>query len=574
MPPIMRSLIVVGLLSLLAGCGREPETVVDPGLLGHVPADTPYVFVASRPLPPALRDRFADHAAVQLAGQREHLLRARAQLADAESAAMAEEFGPALDILDALLAEFEGRTTAAKLREIGIEPIPRAVYYGIGLLPAARIEITDADALNALLDRIETRAGVKARQGERQGQAYRRIDLGAVDAVLAVTPTHLVAGLLADNRFDNDLALLLGQQAPAQSLADSGEIEDLLRRHGFSGYGDGFVKLDALAATLLGQSQGLNAEVMKALGAEAAPVSNGCLQLLEGLVGGMPRMVVGVSQADDAQVAVRGIWESSDAVAAYLQRLAAPVPGVGGDYEGLVAIGMGLDLPQLRNGIEALLRQVIAEGRECEWVEPRTLEAAIPQLSLVLGPMTAGIKGFNLLLEDIEVPPQTLQPQAVQASLLAAVDDPRGVFALGAMFHPALGAIEVPTDGTPVALPRNLVGDRETPPLKVAMKNKALLLLAGDHPSGDANRLFEAPTIAPAPLFAVDYGVQRLVEVFGGLLEETAEQLAAQGETEMAGQLVAQLEDFRMQAELFERMRVSVYANEQGLVMDQVMELR
>lgn len=574
MPVMLRSLIVVGLLSLLGGCSQEPETVVDPGLLGHVPADTPYAFVSSRPLPPSLRDRLADHAALQLASQRESFRRTRAQMTDGESAAMAEEFGPALDVLDALLAEFEGRTTAEALRAIGIEPIPRAVYYGIGPLPAARIEITDADALNALLDRIEARAGVQARQGEREGQGYRRIDLGAVDAVLAVTPTHLLAGLLADDRFDQDLALLLGQKAPARSLAESGEVDDLLRRHGFSGYGDGFFKLDAMAAILLGQAQGLNGEVMRALGARATPVSNGCLELLEGLVGGMPRMVVGVSHAQASRLAVRGIWESSDEVATYLQRLAAPVPGLGGDYQGLIAVGMGLDLPQVRNGIEALLRQVIAEGGDCEWVERRSIEAVIPQLSLVLGPMTAGLKGFNLLLEDIEVDPQTLQPKAAQASLLAAVDDPRGVLALGAMFNPALGALEVPTDGTPVDLPRDLVAAQETPPLKVAMKNKALLLLSGDYPSGDIDRLFDAPTVEPTPLFAVDYGIRQLVDVFGDLLDHAARQLVDQGGTETAGQLVAQLEDIRTQAELFERMRVSVYANEQGLVMDQVMELR
>ena len=45
--------------------------------------------------------------------------------------------------------------------------------------------------LNALLDRVEQRAGVSALRAELAGQAYRRIDLGEVDIVLAVTDRHL-----------------------------------------------------------------------------------------------------------------------------------------------------------------------------------------------------------------------------------------------------------------------------------------------------------------------------------------------------------------------------------------------
>jgi hypothetical protein len=72
----------------------------------------------------------------------------------------------------------------------------------------------------------------------------------------------------------------------------------------------------------------------------------------------------------------------------------------------------------------------------------------------------------------------------------------------------------------------------------------------------------------------MDYGIFRLVERFGGLMAATADRLSQQGEQEMAEQLLDQLAGFRVQAQLFERLRVSVYASAEGLVMDQVMELR
>ena len=297
------------------------------------------------------------------------------------------------------------------------------------------------------------------------------------------------------------------------------------------------------------------------------------MRMTEQLVAGMPRMVMGISAADERTMAVRAIWESTAPVADRLQKLAAPVPGLGGPYDGLMAFGMGLNLPQLRNAIEALLNEVVAAGAGCEWVDPASLQAVMPQLNLALGPMTAGIKGFYLQLNDLDFDPQTMEPVKVNAAMLAAVDDPRGIFALGAMLNPALANLQVPSDGSFVELPQAATLDANAPPIKVAMRDKALLLVAGEGEE-DATPLLSAVAANPAPLFAIDYGVYQLVTRFGNLMDNGVAQLRSQGETELAQELEEQVATFRMQAAMFDRLRVSLYASAEGLVMDQVMELR
>ena len=571
---VVRYLVVFGLLILAFGCSREVEKPAA-DLLRHVPADTPYVFVNSRHLPDALRARLADYYAAQLASQRASLAQLRKQIeASEDTAPMADAARQAFAVMDALLAEFEGRDTAEKVRELGIEPVTRSVLYGIGLLPAMRVEIADAQRLNAMLDRVEQRAGVSAARGELDGQAYRRIDLGKIDAVLAVADRYAIAGLLPDTLFDRDLPLLLGQQTPAESLADKGLLTDIIKTHGFTGYGEGFIDLRGLVATVAGKGAGRNLETLQAIELPPPPLSDGCLRLTGDLVAGMPRMVMGITSADAQQMTVRGVWESTPAVAAHLQRLAAPVPGVGGPYDGLLAFGMGIDLPQLRNAVEALLQTILAAGASCEWVDPAELQAVIPRLNLALGPMTAGIHGFNLLLDDLVFDPELMQPSEVRGGLLAAVDDPRGVFALGAMFNPALAALQVPQDGTFVDLPSDLGMGAETPPMKVAIKDKSLLLLAGRDAGALADTLLGAVPTSPAPLLAFDYGVYQLVERFGRTIEAAADRMASAGDPSTAADLRAQLDGFRLQAELFDRLRVALYANDKGLVMDQEMRLR
>jgi len=573
-PLIWRMLAVLLMFGLIAGCTREAESpTVD--LLQHVPADTPYAFVTSRHLPDALRAKLGDHYAAQLAAQGAVFARVREQMEESEDAApMARQAKRLFDILEALFAEFEGRDTVAKVRELGVEPVTRSVIYGIGVLPAVRVEILDAGRFDAMLGRVESRAGLGASRGELNGQSYRRIDMGPVDAVLSVTERHAVAGLLADSLFDRDLPMLLGQAQPSANLAEAGDIEALIERHGFTGYGEGFIRLDELIAIMLGEGQGRNAEVMQALGTAPLPISAGCMQMTEQLVSGMPRMVIGISEADEHQLAARAIWESDAAVAAHLQKLAAPVPGLGAAYDGLVSFGMGINLPQLRNAIDALLREVMAAGSACEWVDPASLKAVMPQLNIAMGPMTAGIKGFNLQLADLAIDPQTMQPTRVQAGLLAAVDDPRGIFALAAMFDPAMANLEIPADGSFVDLPQGVGMDNQTPPLKVAIRDRAMILLAGTDSTEMAQPLLSAVAAIPPPLFAVDYGVYQLVQRFGDMTDSAVEHLASQGETEMAQELREQLESFRLQARMFDRLRLSVHASADGLVMDQVMELR
>ena len=560
---------------LVIGCSRDPEPPSTADLLRHVPADTPYVFVTSRQLPDPLREKLADYYAEQMAMQRAGLIRIREPLGEAlQTDPMVERAIRALDVVDAVLAEFEGRTTAAQVRELGIEPVTRSVFYGIGVLPAMRIEIADAQKLNAMLDRVEQRADLSVEHATLNEQSYRRFDLGQLDLVLSVNDKYLVAGLLPDTLFDRELPMLLGQADPASTLAESGDIRRLIGRYGFPGYGEGFIELDSLLAILQGKADGLNAEVMQALGVPPLPIPQGCMPLGESLVAGMPRVVMGVSEAADKRITVQSIWESTPDVAAYLQRLAAPVPGVGGSHDGLLAVGMGIDLPQLRNAIEALLRQVMSAGESCELVEPDKLQAVIPQLNLALGPMTAGIKGFSLRIDDLQLDPETLEPLDLRAGLLAAVDDPRGVFALGAMFNPALAALEIPTDGTLVELSPALGMDAAMPPLQVAIKDKALLLIAGTESASMAQPLLDAAVLEPAPILALDYGVHKLMERFGSYGDQAIERLRERGQAEMAEELNDQLAMFRSQSKLFDHVSLSMYASEQGLVMDQVMTLR
>ena len=91
----------------------------------------------------------------------------------------------------------------------------------------------------------------------------------------------------------------------------------------------------------------------------------------------------------------RGVWESTPAVAQYTGTGRARARRRWRLHDGLFAVGLGIELRSCRNALDALLRQLIAAGSACEWVDRDGLEAIIPQLNLALGPMTAGHQGVQ-----------------------------------------------------------------------------------------------------------------------------------------------------------------------------------
>lgn len=572
---ILRSIAAASLAATLAlgfGCTRTVEEQ-DADLLGMVPAGTPYLHLSAAPYPDGLRQRLEAHRAGEIAALRLDLADAVVDLRRADAPpALGDGPRRVADLLEAVMVELADRDDADGLRQLGIEPLPRGVVFGNGVLPAFRIAVADAALFSALLDRIEKRAGIAVTRGEAQGLDYRRLDLGPLHAVLALDGAYVVGGLAPRDAFADYLPRLLGQQRPPQSLADSGSVTALRGRYGFTGMSEGFLDLERLVRLFGGDGDAVERAGVAAL-RDAHTVADGCVAVIADLLAHAPRVSHGLTRADGEAMAWRTTWEATPPVAAALQRLAAPVNGLGRDDDALLAFGFGIHLPEVRNALSAMLRALIADSGRCPQIDRQALENAIPTLNLALGPLTAGIKGMHLRVADLAIDATDLRPEALSAAVLAAVDDPRGLLALLAMFDPQLRRLELPADGSPVPLPPPPGGIAGDVPLQIALADRGLLLLAGSGAEAVAAPLRDAVAADPAPLFALDYGIADMLERIGPDLEAALDRVAAR-EPDVVETLRRQLDGYRRQAGLMERVRLRVFADANGLAVTQTVTLR
>lgn len=584
--PTRRSAILAlaVLATALISCSREAEQPAETSLLAHVPADTPYVFAASEPFPEALRNRLMAYGAAELDNAKVRWREGLAEMArrQAEAAGRPAPTDPAdspgVRVVEALLDELSGKLDAGGLAELGFKPDARSVVYGLSLFPAMRLEIADPARVEALLARVEQRSGEVAPRAELNGQRYRRIPLeDKLLVIVAVQDRHLVAGVLPTAQEQRWLPLLLGQQLPGRALAATDTFSALQQAYGYRGYGEGYLDIRAVSRILTGQDSGANGAAWQSLAAEMPRPSPGCRGLVDKLVAGVPRLVVGVTGVSDRGYDLTAAYETSAAVGEHLQRLAhpAPLPGMGMEpgRDVMASFGMDIDVPALREGIKALLRFVVEQGRDCEWVKPDAIQAAMPKLDLALGPMLAGFNGAYTELSELRINQQTLKPDVLSGGLLLAVNDPRGVLGMAAMVNPALAQLELPMDGSVVAVPAELLPP-DVPAMHLAAREGLLAIAVGEGSQRRAGALLNADRAGSPMLMSGSYDMARFMGRMAEMMELLAAQMEAAGKLDEAQRIRDELAGIEASAKAMGRVGLSLAPEARGLVIRQQVLLR
>lgn len=552
------------LLLGLTACSDREENKPIAGDLALVPASTPYVYYNQKPLPEALMERILAYVAFDLQNAIGDLERLMAE---------EPEMAGSLRLLLAILQELDGQLSREGLAGLGFRSDAKTLIYGLGPLPVIRTEIADPQKVRELIARIEARTGTKAPLAQHGRQSYWRFDLNELVLVMAVTDTHLILALLPAISEGEYLDDLFRTEPVPDNLQESGRLARMIEEQGFTGHGEGYLDLRSLVSVMMGRGEGVNADIWNALADPAGAPSATCGNLLLDVLEATPRLVFGTREATDRHFAVRTLLETDEAAGRLLSGLAAPVPGLGGDSDAMIAMGMGVDLPALRKLIKSAMQGVLERNRGCEWVDEEKIEQAMLQVDLLFNPMMAGIKGFYIEADGVHIDPDTTRPDAFDGQLLLAVNDPQGIYAMLGMFAPHLAQVRIPDDGTPVELPLQEVLPG-LPPVYVAIGERLLGFASGETAQNSLSGLLAARAVTPSPVLAVTYDMGKLASQIGPILRPLQQRMAEEGEAESAEMIGRQIASVEAYGRSFGHVSVSVSGSAKGLVIDQRMELR
>jgi hypothetical protein len=535
------------------------------GILNYVPADSPYLFASIAPMPDDVMDKLEPNIDRILAAY-ESLLHELFAMATAEIEASGEGDEEAMRAA-AVFGELSSLLSIDGLRGAGFSRESRSAFYGNGMLPVLRIEVTDGALFEAALVRIEESSGEQMDVATISGSQVRFVTVEEVKLLISVLDKQVVISVAPASFNDDQLSTLLGFTAPASNITDSGKLQDVADEYGFSDYFVGYFDFAELANTFTGDASGLDADLI-ALMDDHDELSDACRADIRSIAGIAPRMVMGYTVINTEQFGSKFVVELRDDIAAGLVNLTTSVPGLGSNLGGLMSFGMSLDIKAMREFVETQLDAIEAEPYMCE--DFSAMDEAVAQarvgLEQPMMPMVYDFRGFVARIENIEGLNMATQapPTSVDGQFLLAMNNAPAMVSLGTMFSPELAGLDLQPDGQAVLLDlpqaQMMGGD-----IYVAMNDDAVAISVGDGAESKLGDMLTADAADDGTLISFSMDAGRYYAFAGEAMAE------AQGDDDHPMPLAIQeatQEIMLAMADMFDRMSINVRLTEDGIVME------
>lgn len=583
----MRKLVLITALAAAASAtawlwfGRGTSGALDADHPLHfVPADTPIVLATVEPMPEAVVQRWMDYANAQLDSSRmqiEHAMRdleaampSPADPSDLADAADASDAGDAGDVETeaAALQAFEPspidhkvlnwmKAAQIELKEasdvralhqrFGLSTHAMYALYTIDSIPVIRLQLDDPAAFIAGIERLQKNSGetlpTLQLDGIQAGWDFHFED-APFSLLAAVIDTHLVfipAPKTLDrgsatHRYDPAiLRPLLGLERPSRSLAQSGQLQAMIREQGYHAHAGGYIETAHLFQQLRQPGTPQQA-FLSALDIQKPELTPGCDADIARFSRLFPRLTFGSTELEAGQINFIARLSTAPVIANALMQLRAPMPGRKAEDTSLVMYGMAAKLQPLP-GLGSRLANIALEQPwtcpELSWINDLSEQGRKLNNATVYA-IAPVLQSYVLALEDLSIDFDAAKLRTLDAQVILGSENPQSLIGSAQMLDPDLKdfAAQLKPGAPAQPMPKSdgllsTLGIEQ--PLMVAVHDKALGLAIGTQAKERLDTQLSSDQ-QPGPLLYISYSGK----VYSRLVEILREYAARQPEPDMA----------------------------------------
>ena len=478
-------------------------------LLAQVPADAPYVFANLERTPEPVVEAWVERMQPVLDEMQRGLDLAREEIAAAQASGESSgEDSAMIGILEALLAELDGKLNRTGLESLGFSLQPWTVYHGLGAFPVVRIELADAQALRDAVARVEQRAGAALSPKSLDGHSYWRVDLaeGGFGAYIAILEQQLVFSLLPQAAEADWLPLLLGTRSPDTPF-DAGRLVEINEARGYSEHGSGFLDLVALAAEFTTSGRP-TARHLSAAGIPMPFTDPACAADLQRIVSNVPLITGGTTELEADVLGIRYDVDLAPEVANAFRDVAAPLPPAEKDGDRLLSASFGVRISPLRDFLLNQLTEARSMPFGCQALAGANqgIENAMMQLQQPLPPVITSLRGVRISVDEIGLGPEAMN--TARGIVAIQADQPQMFVGMAQMLVPELAELNLQPNQPPVQLPPALTQQVQQP-VYAAVGDDALGFAVGADPAQRLPDFLDADAAEDGLLLSVSYDVAR-----------------------------------------------------------------
>ncbi len=461
----------------------------------------------------------------------------------------------------------------------GLSEQIRSYFYTLGILPVVKFEVEKPQAIWALLDKAELDSGYSHEVRTLKGLDYRVYTLSDIgdpdklELLLAQKDGLLTVTLNSAFIDEPTLETALGLRPVAQSLADSGIIEQIINTHGFSDEAIGYLNHQEIVKAITTKEGNQLAQQITAFSAQegedllAEFRTPECHKEFSAITANWPRTVFGVNSTniEDKQSSfdISTIIESKNqTLLDALKKMRGFIP----DYaknpgDSVFSMGVGIELNQLVPSLTAVWDELLQPQYQCQVLQEfqQELSGQSPAMLGMFTGMANGVRGVSAAIIDYKFSEPSASEQgepgleSIDAIVSLSADNPSMLFNMVKPFAPELANIQLPQDGSVIDLSHLL----PLPPEygikpKMAVKGSHLVLFNGEKAKAIAEQLAAEP-LTDNGLYNIALDYKKLFTPIVTLAEMTGEPLPEE---------LSMMKDYDMQV------KMGVDINEQGIVFD------
>ena len=560
----MKRFLILALVLLLAACGRDSDpaetaTAVSPAaqraettaaaavdaalaadLLARIDADTAMLWLSLEPMPEALMNRVWS----SLAG-----------LTDDEDF---DDFSSEIEdpLLLALAREFMTLTTPESYAERGLDPNGLFAAHLISIFPAMHWQLSDADAFQATLARIENEAGTEF---ERRNLDGAEIIWAAADGfgVALHHDAHFLSAALVEDR--EDLLRRVANIDPAERPMQRSQVDSFASQRGLLLDSIGFVNFQRLLGLLLDGEEDLLVQLRNDTQLGQVAETAACRVELGQLTRLFPLKSFGTYALSDTSISMKTTLESEPAFGNRLGALANSPVALEQPDGGLMAMGIALNLVAARDFGRQLVGGWVEAPPQCFLFDNIAQNAASWQLALnrPIPPLVTNIHGARINITGISMGDGD-QPE-MAGTLALFMRNPQMLIGMAQMFSPELAGLDLRAGGSPQPVPQELLPQLQGMPAWLGLSDTGLGLAVG---AGQDAALPAALTAGNADSAILSFGMD--FSAYSELLAMGLANLPGQGaefDADEASEAMA------VWASLFRRMAGSLHLSEKGIEM-------
>jgi hypothetical protein len=281
-----------------------------------------------------------------------------------------------------------------------------------------------------------------------------------------------------------------------------------------------------------------------------------------------PRLVIGAQEMSAQRMRITTQLEIDPGLAQRIAAALGTAPGTADPAQGAVDFSIATPILKLKDFWIAQADAIAAKPYACanlHWLNEGFANFKA-KLDVTIPPPASDLTGIRLAISRLDFSAGGAAPD-VSGKLLIGTSNPMAALAMAQLALPALQKLKIAADGKPVALPADLL-PLKTPPLSVAMSDKAIALAAG------ADQIASLPAFLAAPAGATPAFLRmHFSGVMYGWLAHTFTTMRAALPVETQQQFDQQIKLFGLYEKWLRTNDFTLTATPTGIAMQQTIEL-